>query len=194
MRPAYQESSHHKCELCGGTGVVKSDEMAAVAALREMHVQATQEGTRAITCRLPVDSMNYMINTWRDDIAATEKEFGITITLLADPKLLTGQYKLEADRPDAPKEHVRPQHKQVHQKQMPQKHAKAAEPAQAEEPAQQAGAPDEVVSSEPQEQKRRRKRRPRRGKKRPVTGEASSLEPAADPTEGTVHDPIQEGV
>ena len=199
MRPAYQESSHHKCELCGGTGVVKSDEMAAVAALREMHVQATQEGTRAITCRLPVDSMNYMVNTWRADIAATEKEFGITVTLLADPKLLTGQYKIDTDRPEAPKEHVRPQQKhdkqkQAPQKQMPQKHTKAAEPAHVEEPAEQAGAVTEAVSAEPQEQKRRRKRRPRRGKKRPVSGEAVSSEPAAAAAEVAVHDPIQEGV
>ncbi len=201
MRPAYQESSHHKCELCGGTGVVKSDEMAAVAALREMHVQATKEGTKAITCRLPVESMNYMINAWRADIAATEKEFSVTVTLLADPKLLTGQYKIETDRPEPPKEHVRPEHKQAQhkqvqqkqQKQMPQKDTKPAEPAQTEEPAEQAAASQETISAEPQEQKRRRKRRPRRGKKRPAGAEASSSELAAAP-ENIVHDPIQEGV
>jgi len=204
MRPAYQESSHHKCELCGGTGVVKSDEMAAVAALREMHVQATKEGTKAITCRLPVESMNYMVNTWRPDIAATEKEFGITITLIADPKLLTGQYKLETDRPEPPKEHVRPeqkhdqqkqgQQKQAQQKQMQQKHAKPEEPAKAEEEAEQIGEPGETASAGPQEQKRRRKRRPRRGKKRPASGEASAAEPTAAGSEVTVHDPIQDGV
>lgn len=204
MRPAYQESSHHKCELCGGTGVVKSAEMAAVAALREMHVQATKEGTKAITCRLPVESMNYMVNTWRTDIAATEKEFGIAITLIADPKLLTGQYKIDTDRPEPAKEHVRPEHKhdqqkpqqqkQAHQKQMHHKQAKPAEPAPAEEPAEEAGEQAEAAPAEPQEQKRRRKRRPRRGKRRPAGGEAAAGEaPAAGP-QTEVHDPIEDGV
>jgi len=77
---------------------------------------------------------------------------------------------------------------------MPQKHTKTEEPLLVEEPAEQAGVLNEVVSAEPQEQKRRRKRRPRRGKKRPASGEASSSEPATAAPEGTVHDPIQEGV
>ncbi len=199
MRPAYQESSHRKCELCAGTGIVKSDEMAAVAALREIHVQATQAGTRAITCSLPVESMNYMINAWRADIAATEKEFGITVTLLADPKLPAGQYRLETDRPEALKEQGRQEQKHDRKKKAdqmhaPKMHAGEAVPDKAEGQADQPDAEAEAAASEPKEQKRRRKRRPRRGRKRPVSGGGSAAGPAAEATEEALLDPVQEGV
>jgi len=197
MRPAYQESSHHKCELCGGTGVVKSDEMAAVAALREIHVQATKEGTKGITCRLPIESMNYMINTWRPDIAATEKEFNVPITLLADAKLLPGQYKIDAERPEAPKEHHKEQHREHHKKEQKpttQKFAPTVEQERTEEPAEQQSQTGESLFGGQQELKRRRKRRPRRGRKHPRKEETPLTESAEQSAEKTVIDPIEEGI
>jgi len=197
MRPAYQESSHHKCELCGGTGVVKSDEMAAVAALREIHVLATKEGTSGMTCRLPIESMNYMINTWRPDIAATEQEYNVSITLIADAKLLPGQYKIEAARPDAPKEHYKEQHREHHKKEQkpaPQKHAPTAEHGKTEEPAEQPSQTGESLSAGQQEQKKRRKRRPRRGRKHPRKEETPLPESAERRAERTVTDPLEEGI
>jgi len=197
MRPAYQESSHHKCELCGGTGVVKSDEMAAVAALREIHVQATKEGTKGITCRLPIESMNYMINTWRPDIAATEKEFNVPITLLADAKLLPGQYKIDAERPEAPKEHHKEQHREHHKKEQKpatQKLAPTVEQERTEEPAEQQSQAGESLFGGQQELKRRRKRRPRRGRKHSRKEETPLPESAEQSAEKTIIDPIEEGI
>jgi len=203
MRPAYQESIHRKCELCEGTGVVKSDEMVAVAALREIHVQATREGTRGITCRLPIESMNYMINAWRNDIAATEKEFSVPISLFVDAKLLPGQYKIDVERAEAPKGHQpREQHKEQHKEQprrehrpVPQKQSPVPEPEKVEASAEQLAQPPSSLSPEQQEQKRRRKRRPRRGRKYPRKEEASaSQEPAETREESAVSDPIQEGI
>ncbi|HYQ47659.1 MAG TPA: Rne/Rng family ribonuclease [Thermodesulfovibrionales bacterium] len=185
MRPAYQESIHRKCELCAGTGVIKSDEMVAVSALREIHVHATKEGVRGITCRLPVDSMNYMINTWRTDIADTEKEFGIPITLAADVKLLPGQYKVDVDLPTPVKEHVNAdqrQQKQPHQKQQPLPATEQAGPEPGAQPA-----------AVPTEQKRRRKRRPRRGKKG-ARKEGTVVQTEEAAPAGPLSDPIKEGI
>ena len=202
LRPAYQESSHRKCELCGGTGIVKSDEMAAVSALREIHLNAATEGIRSISCRLPVESMNYMVNTWRNDISATEKEFGIPITLYADAKLLPGQYKIDIERNEPPKEQQKPQQaKQTHGKPQ-QKKQQAVEPmpepestpAPVEEMSGDSESVLEAASAEQQPAKKRRRRRPRRGKKEHMkhseaVSEASEAQPA-----GHVSDPIQEGI
>jgi ribonuclease E len=191
MRPAYQESIHRKCELCAGTGVIKSTEMVAVSALRDIHVHATKEGVKGITCRLPVESMNYMVNTWRHEISDTEKEFSVPITLIADPALLPGQYKIEAEH-HAEREQARTEqrpHKQPQHKQELQPETKKMEES-SEHPAQDAG----TAPATQQDQKRRRKWRPRRGKKVPRKGEAVSEAPAETVADETLADPIREGI
>ncbi len=211
MRPAYQESIHRKCERCDGTGVVRSDEMVAVAALREVHAQATREGVRGISCRLPAESMNYLINTWRNDISATEKEFGVPISLLVDPKLLPGQYKVDVERAHALKEQPKEQHKELQRQQQkerreaqkrehrPVEHPEMpdADKEPGEESAGAEGKPAEApVAEQPvqQGQRRRRKRRPRRGRKHPRTEEAPSPESSETAAEPALSDPISEGL
>jgi len=192
MRPAYQESIHRKCELCAGTGVIKSDEMVAVSALREIHVHATKEGVRGITCRLPVESMNYMINTWRQDITDTEREFSVPITLVADSKLLPGQYKIETDLPSPVKEQVRTE--QRHQKQPHHKQTSLPETEMTEKTSEQPVQETGSVPVAQQDHKRRKKRRPRRGKKTPRKEEAVTQPAAETVSEEILSDPIQEGI
>ncbi len=200
MRPAYTESITRKCEACGGTGIVKSDEMTAVSALRDIHVQATAEGIKAVTCRLPVESMNYMINAWRNDISATEKECGIPISLIVDTSLLPGQYKVEVQRLEPVRDQHKPAQKQPAHKQQAEhkpatdKSLPAVDQEMAVEPAGLTGETVEEPPASRPEQKRRRKRRPRWAKKYPKKEESSSQEAASTPSEEAVHDPIQEGV
>ncbi len=191
MRPAYLESIQRKCDLCAGTGVIKSAEMVAVSALREIHVYATKEGVKGIICRLPVESMNYMINTWRKQISDTEKEFSVSITLIADPGLLPGQYKIESAHP-AEKEKTRTEqrpHKQTLYRQEQQPETTRTEEI-SEHSAQDAG----TVPATPQEQKRRKKWRPRRGKRTNRSEESVAQTPTESADEQTLTDPIQEGI
>ena len=98
LRTAYFEAIYRKCEVCGGEGVVSADEMVAVAALREMHAKASKEGLKGLRCLLPVESLNYLINSRRDEIAELEKDFGAKITLLADRSLFAGQFKVDIEK------------------------------------------------------------------------------------------------
>jgi ribonuclease E len=98
MRPPYLESILRKCEACGGAGVVRTDEMVAVSLLRDIQTRASKGGIKGIHCTLPVESMNFIVNTKREDLAMTEKEFGVNITLVADTKQLPGQYKIEEEK------------------------------------------------------------------------------------------------
>ncbi len=191
MRPAYQESIQRKCELCAGTGVIKSAEMVAVSALREIHVHATKEGVKGITCRLPVESMNYMVNTWRKEISNTEKEFNVPITLIADPGLLPGQYKVEAEHP-AEKELARTE--QRPQKQLQHKSDMQPETKKTEEISEYPAQDAEMVPAAQQEQKRRRKWRPRRGKRATRKGETAAQALVETVAEEALSDPIREGI
>ena len=98
MRPPYLESIQRKCEHCGGAGVVRTDEMVGVSLLRDIQARASKGGIKGIHCTLPVESMNFIVNTKREDLAMTEKEFGVKIILTADAKQLPGQYKIEEEK------------------------------------------------------------------------------------------------
>lgn len=98
MRPAYFESINRKCESCGGAGVIRTDEMVAISALRDVHMKASKGDIESLHCSLPVESMNYLVNTKRDEISTIEKEFKISIRLSADAKLPPGKYELSVEK------------------------------------------------------------------------------------------------
>ena len=104
MRPPYAESIHKKCDHCGGTGLVRTREMVAIAAFREMHAKASEGGVKTITCSLPVECANYLMNKKRGEISEIEKEFTITVNVIADAALPAGQYKLEIEPLEPKKE------------------------------------------------------------------------------------------
>ena len=82
MRPAYFETVNKKCEACDGLGIVRNEEMIAISAFREVLTIASKGGIKGITCRLPVESMNYLVNSKLEDIRSAEKEYGVRITSL----------------------------------------------------------------------------------------------------------------
>jgi ribonuclease E len=169
MRTAYFESINKKCEVCSGTGIVKTDEMAAITALREMHTRSAEGGIKGMTCALPVESINYLINTKRDEIAAIEKEFKVAISLNADAKLFPGQYTLKVEKLEEEKaageekkahKHGHPQeHKAVHPGEQKVEHAEHKEEQGA------AHAPGHKPESEKRHRRSRGRRRGRRGAK-----------------------------
>lgn len=95
LRPAYMDAMYRKCEACNSTGTIRTDEMIAISVLREIHRKASQGDVGTISCRLPVESLNYLINVWREDMVKTEKESGTTISLMADASLPPGQYHID---------------------------------------------------------------------------------------------------
>ena len=100
MRPAYFETVNKKCEVCGGLGILRTDEMVALSALREVLTVASKGGVKSLTCRLPVESVNYLLNTKQDEILNARKEYGVDINILADRKL-TGQFVMETAKTEA---------------------------------------------------------------------------------------------
>ncbi|MBA4374346.1 MAG: ribonuclease E [Thermodesulfovibrio sp.] len=97
MRPAFLEAINKKCDTCGGTGVVKSDETIAVTAFRNIHARASRGGVKSISCRMPVDSLNYILNNKHEELWNVEKDYGIKISIRADRKL-SGEYEIDVEK------------------------------------------------------------------------------------------------
>ncbi len=168
MRPAYMDAMYRKCEGCNGTGTIRTDEMIAISVLREIHRKSSQGDIGAISCRMPVESLNYLVNVWREDLVQTEKDSGVKITLTADPALPLGQYKIDLDKRETGEEAA------------PRKEAPKTEAPPKEE------VPGEAVGAEPKEgqeaapRKPHRKRRRRSRKPRRDAGETAGAEGAAE--------------
>ncbi len=98
FRLAYAEAISRECPVCDGIGSVNSDEFVALSAVRELHALAAAGDAKAITCRLPVESMNILINTRKRELVALEQDYGITITIEADPSASVGRYVMEVQK------------------------------------------------------------------------------------------------
>jgi ribonuclease E len=95
MRTAYFEATSKTCPTCAGVGVLKSPELVAVSALRDIHSRVSAGGLQSLTCRLPVESANYLMNTLRESLQAMEDEFSVRIGIVADPSLPPGEVSVE---------------------------------------------------------------------------------------------------
>lgn len=95
LRPAYFESMNKKCPLCGGEGTLQSDESLALAALRAIHSKLATSETKAIECRLPVESANYFMNVKRPELNLLEGQFEAKVTLFADPGVPPGRFVID---------------------------------------------------------------------------------------------------
>jgi len=122
MRTAYFESINRKCDICDGSGIVMTEEMVAITAFREIHTRASKGGISSITCKLPVESMNYLINMKRDEISLIEKEDKISIRLTADPKLFPGQYNMTVEKIGEEKPAVKEEKRAEYKAPQPFKH------------------------------------------------------------------------
>ncbi len=167
MRTAYFEASNLPCPACGGGGVVKSPELVAVSALRKIHSLASGDGARQLTCRLPVDSANYLMNRLRESLAAIESEFSLRLSIFADPSLPPGQFAVdveEAEKPPAePGERPSEGPERPRRRRRAPRRKKQQEPQAAEKQEPEAAKPQpegaEKPSAEPGAPKKRRPRR-----------------------------------
>ncbi len=183
LRPGYYETVNKKCEVCGGTGIVRTDEIAALSAFRDMHMKASRGGIRSMVCSLTVESMNHLVNTRRDEIARIEKDFKVPIRLEVDTKLFPGQYTITVEKIEEEKAGPA-EEKKVEQKAEEPPHVVAREAVQGE--AQRAEhAAEHAGEARKRPRRRSRSRGRRRAKHGPRAGaEIAAPEPAAETSGG----------
>lgn len=87
LRPSLAEISSELCPHCGGTGLIRSTEWAALYTLRAIEEEAIKSKPEKLTICLHPDSALYILNNKRDALASIEERYGLTVTITAEADL-----------------------------------------------------------------------------------------------------------
>ena len=83
LRPSLTEISSEICPHCGGTGLLRSTEWAALYTLRSIEEEAIKSKPDKITVCVHPDCALYILNHKRNAIAIIEDRYGINVTVIA---------------------------------------------------------------------------------------------------------------
>ncbi|WP_043744861.1 Rne/Rng family ribonuclease [Paramagnetospirillum magneticum] len=106
LRPSLQETTFSPCPHCGGTGLVRSVESAAVHILRAIEEEGIRRRSSEITVYVPTAIALYILNQKRSALAAIEERYEFDVLLSGDDTLIPPAFrmdKVKAEfRPDEP--------------------------------------------------------------------------------------------
>ncbi len=86
------------CDLCGGTGVIPTQDAATVRLLRRLHDELSREGREAgkeVSVRVAPGLLETLLNQKREDITRLEKLCGGKVAFHADPTLTGSAFTVE---------------------------------------------------------------------------------------------------
>jgi ribonuclease E len=86
------------CDLCGGTGVVPTQDAATVRLLRRLHDELSKEGReggKEVAVRVAPGLLETLLNQKRDDINRLEKLCGGKVAFHADPALAASSFSID---------------------------------------------------------------------------------------------------
>ena len=87
LRPSIESKSYQICEFCQGRGIVRSVEATAVSFLRQIWLGVSKGDIEIVTCMLPGNVTNYLLNKKRAELAELEKRYNVNIEIQANPSL-----------------------------------------------------------------------------------------------------------
>jgi len=107
LRPALSLRSFVPCTHCGGSGMVKSIEAAALSVLRKVQASLAKGGCTALKVEVPEEVATYILNQKRAELLRLEKQFRLKIQIIAQAGLPSHQYNLEFQRAERESEKSR---------------------------------------------------------------------------------------
>ena len=159
LRPSFLETHFVTCQICAGTGHVRTLASASLHVLRAIEEEGIRRRSSEIAVHVATDVALYILNQKRAALAEIEQRYDFLVMLYREDTLLAPEFRLERVRAQTEADTSPPP---------------AAEPVAAVE------AQAEVAESEDEKSSRRR-RRPRRGRKREdEAAEAQAPEAAAE--------------
>ncbi|MCI0567955.1 MAG: Rne/Rng family ribonuclease [Acidobacteria bacterium] len=87
--------SYVACPTCGGHGLVRTTESAALAVLRKIHARVPRGDLSAMKVSLPPDVAIYLLNNKREDLAGLEHRYKTRISIAPVPTLRPHQSEIE---------------------------------------------------------------------------------------------------
>jgi len=197
LRPSLQETTFSPCPHCGGTGLVRSVESAAVHILRAIEEEGIRRRSSEITVYVPTAIALYILNQKRSALAAIEERYEFDVLLSGDDTLIPPAFrmdKVKAEfRPDEPPRaaismddaaHRPPVEAEPEEAEEEEDEEEEAQPERSartrdervreERPKEDRGEEDRGEDSEGRKRRRRRRRRRKPGDDRPEQeGEAA---------------------
>jgi ribonuclease E len=95
LRPGMIEATTQPCPHCLGQGIVRSDDNLALSILREVEEEGVRGRAAEVTVTTPIGISNYIMNMKRVHLAGIEKRYGMAVTVIADPVMISPEFRIE---------------------------------------------------------------------------------------------------
>ena len=99
LRTGVLEASTEVCPMCDGTGLVRTDGSAALAALRLLEEEAVRGRASMFRLRADRSVAVYMLNRKRAQLAELEERYGVRIEVVPDDSLIGGRTVIDSSGP-----------------------------------------------------------------------------------------------
>ena len=99
LRPSLAETSFTTCPHCGGTGLIRTTETAALAVLRAVEEEGAKRRAAAILVHVAGSVALYVLNHKRTRLAEIEARYGMGVSFAADDTLMPPQVRIDRLRP-----------------------------------------------------------------------------------------------
>lgn len=98
LRPSLFEASTKICEICAGSGFVRTTESTALHVLRAIEEEGIRGRAAQLTVHAPAEVALYMLNQKRDHLAEIEQRYGMGVHVLGDNELVAPDCRVTIDR------------------------------------------------------------------------------------------------
>ena len=98
LRPSLFEASTKVCEICAGSGFVRTTESTALHVLRSIEEEGIRGRAAQLTVHAPPDVSLYMLNQKREHLAEIEQRYGMQIYVLGDETLVAPDCRITVDQ------------------------------------------------------------------------------------------------
>jgi ribonuclease E len=94
LRPSISESMGVMCPHCRGTGYIHSVETVGIQIIRTLEKEAATGEYTALRVTTHPDAALYLLNEKRAALQALEQRYNVTVAVLMDASIITGQHRL----------------------------------------------------------------------------------------------------
>jgi len=98
LRPSLFEASTKACEICAGTGFVRTTESTALHVLRAIEEEGIRGRAAQLSVHAPAEVALYMLNQKRDHLAEIELRYGMQVYVMGDDALVAPDCRVSIDR------------------------------------------------------------------------------------------------
>jgi ribonuclease E len=104
LRPSLAESSFVTCAHCGGIGLVRSTESAAIHILRHIEEEGAKRRAAEIMVHVATAIAMFILNAKRDRLREIEQRYGMRVLLSGDDTLIAPAIRIDRIRAQVPGE------------------------------------------------------------------------------------------